>query len=635
MSATSVTYMADKMNPTIADYFEYLIEQGSLKKRQVHKEYQYPALVESKKLWPQIGLFYDYLIRREISCNLKKPATDNRAQDGVDELHTYFKGGLFDRFPDHARCNYCAYDVTNDDQGLQNVLNAKYCDSIILQLPEPIRQLYYLVPNYYIYKDTAKPSLDILENIFKTSMLHFKDDIRPTEFSPELINMDNIYDILTYVKSRFTEDRIMLNPITNNLFFRGVADIVLTDSIVEIKTSKTDYFEFPRESPHFKKAIYQMIFYSLGLYLRCEGQPRKKFIIYNPLLGTEYVLKTPKIDFDMIRWMDYISEVIIMSATSVTYIVDNLNPTIADYFDNIIECGSLEVRQVHEEYEYPALVESKKLWHHIGIFYDYLIRREISCNLKKPATDNRAQFGVNELHRHFKKELSERYPGHAKCHKYSYDVTNDDQGLRNVLKAEYEFSNWMIRKLPEHIRQLYNLCPSYHVYKDPVKHSLDILEDIFKTSMLHVVYFNDDIRPTKFSPELINVDNINDILTYVKSLVLINYQTLLNPIIDNQFFRGDADIVFTDSIFEIKTSKNDYSEFPKESPQFKKAIYQMIFYSLGLYLQCKKRPRKKFIIYNPLLGTEYVLKTPKLNFDLLLWMVEEESNNNTLCTATL
>lgn len=293
-----------------------------------------------------------------------------------------------------------------------------------------------------------------------------------------------------------------------------------------------------------------------------------------------------------------------MRVPSVTEISEFPNEPIRTYFDLLISDGCLERREVHRSYQYPTEVERRRLWPHVGLLFDYALRKEIHNMLGRRATDRRAQAGVNKIHKRLVEELGID----------EYFVTYDEE--MNVQEANYNMDSAYGELSPKELQQL-AFVKSYQEYTNPANPTLHILEDIFHTAMLHIMYFQgNDIWPIPFSPKLMNQNNVEDAVKYARSLDL--HGVILNPLADCKFFRGDGDILLHDCLIEIKVSKYQYNWHKiKTDPQFKKFIYQMILYAFGFFLR-DGREIKKFQIYNPLLGVEYVLNTPNLDFNFLL-----------------
>lgn len=302
-----------------------------------------------------------------------------------------------------------------------------------------------------------------------------------------------------------------------------------------------------------------------------------------------------------------------MSTTSVTSIVNNLSRPIEIYFKSLIEDSNFQQWQKHDPYGYPRKVESRQLWAEIGIFYDYLIRKEVNYILQREATDRRAQACFNRLHR--------KITGLSAYFSLNFVASYDEE--QNVTSACYQIDNSLQSVLTDEFLYLLSAVKSYMVYKHVSNPTQEIIEHIFNTAMLHFMHFRDNnTLPIDFSKSLINEDNIEDTLRYVRSLDLSD--VILNPIANCQFFQGDGDLLLNDCLMEIKVSKYHYeSKYIKRDSRLMTAIYQMILYGFGFFLR-EGRVVKKFKIYNPLLGVEYILDIPNLDYNYLLQMVQME-----------
>lgn len=282
-----------------------------------------------------------------------------------------------------------------------------------------------------------------------------------------------------------------------------------------------------------------------------------------------------------------------MNAEGVTTIVHRLKPHIQDYFDELIDDGFWMTKQCHRSYEYPAEVTYQRCWPNFGIFYDYLIRREIYVRLGTEAVDNRAEMFQNALY---------EYDEEFNCGNRMEDLYLEDG---RCISANYR-----------NIDKLRTFLDSYENFKDIDIRTTDILEDVFNTSMLHMMSYNR--RTVPFCPEFINWYNIKDVLKYARTWDLRRIE--INPNVSGRFFFGDADLIFDNSIMDMKVSRYDPDD---NRSTFKKGIYQMLFYALGHFYETGKKLRK-FKVYNPLLGVVHILDLPYLDFNELRRMVDNE-----------
>lgn len=290
-----------------------------------------------------------------------------------------------------------------------------------------------------------------------------------------------------------------------------------------------------------------------------------------------------------------------MLARNVTTLIKDLNPRVENYLRKLIENNPMQIKQVHESSAYEPLVHQMKAWACMGVFYDYLIRKEIYNLLEKEAIDHRASTfeeqlaDYNEILNVIK---SSRVPADAG------EPEIDDEGKE---LADSIF--------PIDVEKLRKPLASYQKYKDPKNATLDIIEDIFNTSMLHRLFFGDSMLA--FDPKLLNMDNLKTVLKHVGTFNRNNIS--LNPVVGCEYFRGDADLILDDVLLDIKLSM--YA-LKLTQVQSRRQLYQLIFYALGVFVNEGKEIRK-FKIYNPLLGIEYFLEIPELNFPEFLKLVEE------------
>lgn len=278
-----------------------------------------------------------------------------------------------------------------------------------------------------------------------------------------------------------------------------------------------------------------------------------------------------------------------MSAKGVSTIIKQLKPHIQCYFDDLIDRGNVKEEPCHQSYEYPTAVVNQNYCSHFGIFFDYLIRREIHVLLKTEAVDNRAEMLKSALGKYDQKISQGERP-------------NMIHVVRDGICIPTSSSN---------IGKLRKFLASYKNFKDITNRSVDILEDIFNTSMLHMMSYGR--LSFLYCPEFINPYNVKDVLKYVRTWNLKKIK--INPTVSGKLFFGDADLIFHDSIMDMKVSK--------DRSLYRRVIYQMIFYALGLFIKNGQQMRK-FKVYNPLLGVMYVVDLPYLDFDELRQEVDDE-----------
>lgn len=288
-----------------------------------------------------------------------------------------------------------------------------------------------------------------------------------------------------------------------------------------------------------------------------------------------------------------LSENIKMCSTGIkgiTYVVGHLQPNIQEEFDILIKTCSEEPPQAcHRRYSYPAEVKNQQCWRHMGVFFDYLIKRELYALCKMKAVDRRAELYKKALQKYRRKRNDRK-------------VVKDVDGVRISINRS-------------NIDEVEDLLASYKYFKNTSKYGTkDVLKHIFKTSMLHMMSYGE--RTVAYHPDFLNRSNIKDVLKFVKSWKRQGIK--INPAISSRFFRGDADFIFDDCIMEIKASMYEPDQ---NRSQFDRGIYQMILYALGYFYETGRR-RKTFKVYNPLLGKMYTLKLNNFNFDGMLQVVD-------------
>lgn len=281
-----------------------------------------------------------------------------------------------------------------------------------------------------------------------------------------------------------------------------------------------------------------------------------------------------------------------MKVEGVSRIVRHLKPQVKDYFDHLIDEGYWFMEQCHMPlYDYPAQVTNLKCWSHFGVFYDYLIRREVYVLRGMKAVDRRAETFKSALKKYIK-------------------------GNRNEFNQIVNGKRILIND--GNVNKLKKFLSSYEFFKNITYRTIDVLEHIFNTAMLHMMFYGRNT--VRYRADFIDLENVEDVLTLVKSWDLQTVE--INPKVRGKFFMGDADLIFSDHVMDMKVTENTYSEQHFNTPTFKQGIYQMIFYALGYFIETGQEI-KKFKVYNPLQGLTYVLKL-HFNYNELKQLVDNE-----------
>lgn len=272
-----------------------------------------------------------------------------------------------------------------------------------------------------------------------------------------------------------------------------------------------------------------------------------------------------------------------------------LKPQYKERFDKLINGCSLESQECHTSYKYPVKVKNQKCWAHVGVFYNYLIKRELYVLCKMEAVDKRAELFESVLK------------------KNRHQIRNHELEVR-------EIEDWVRISIDSgNIDEVEDFLHSYKIFKNTAEYrTKDVLEHVFKTSMFYMMAHG---RPTvPYDRDFLNRSNVKDVLKFVKSWNLQGIK--INPTVGSELFTDDAGFIFHDSIMDIRVSKHEPDE---KRSSFNRGIYKMIFYALGHYSETGLKMRK-LKVYNPLLGKMYILKFKRLHFNSLLLEI-----NNDIC----
>lgn len=258
---------------------------------------------------------------------------------------------------------------------------------------------------------------------------------------------------------------------------------------------------------------------------------------------------------------------------NVTDIVKKLTkfPQLKEYLENIDTVRQIVKRNIHREFMYPESVINNRSYSYYGVFIDYFIRKCFSCKYNLKIKDHRAEWYL---------------------HQFEDDEEEDDELIA------YGFCSQSIPQIP-------NFKESYEIFKDPSCDALQNVDHIINVSQAHTLFFGERLPSVRLD---YNIENLEEIVNYIHNLQVNNPQeVMLNPIVGGKYFKCDCDLIIDNVIIDIKNSKN-------QIPSSMKPFYQLIMYSFGAFENYNKRINK-FIIYNPLLGIEYILKLDEIDFD--------------------
>uniref|UniRef100_A0A1A9VGZ4 Uncharacterized protein n=1 Tax=Glossina austeni TaxID=7395 RepID=A0A1A9VGZ4_GLOAU len=155
-----------------------------------------------------------------------------------------------------------------------------------------------------------------------------------------------------------------------------------------------------------------------------------------------------------------------------------------------------------------------------------------------------------------------------------------------------------------------NMRKCYNCYIDNNCQAMRSLEAIKIVSLAHSMYYaNRGKRIPSLTVEIyVEPRNLEAIANYLKTFKSKYKSVDINPRLDCEYFRADANVIFDEEvIFQTLSSKKE-----KNVPSDK--AYQCILYSFAYFKKTQKKILK-FIVYNPLAGKEYIMQLDDIDFE--------------------
>jgi hypothetical protein len=308
-------------------------EQINIKEQHLYEPYFYPDFVIRENYFSEFGIFIDYLIRRMIGQHTNL-LYDGKANEVLISLYlepNYWN--IYDTYKIYIQS--IINEINNMNQSKQEIIlyitnrTKKYVlehvkikknitENILIEILEKIykRSLLFKIPiisikitnkNYMpnIFENIMKKSYlkfidynknwnEIIYDIWLISKIHFisLDRLRPLYIDIQLQEIldcftfyENIYDYLLqkYLNNSYN---FVLNPCLSNKYINGEGDILIEDkqtgkyTIIDIKVSSIQEFNIEH--------LIQLMVYTY--LLREQGKEINEAIIFNPLLGKEYII---------------------------------------------------------------------------------------------------------------------------------------------------------------------------------------------------------------------------------------------------------------------------------------------------------------------------------------------------------
>ncbi|KAI9575141.1 uncharacterized protein LOC119644300 [Glossina fuscipes] len=184
-----------------------------------------------------------------------------------------------------------------------------------------------------------------------------------------------------------------------------------------------------------------------------------------------------------------------------------------------------------------------------------------------------------------------------------YNAKLKDFRVEEVFKKKYSENEKEFRiqkQMPE----------SYKIYIDNKCQTMHSVEKIKIVSLAHTMYYADksEGRPSPSVEIRVADGNLEAILKYLETFKSKYKSVDINPRLDCDYFRGDANVIFDDEVIFQTMSSLKENNMPVDK------AHQCILYSLAYFKKTRKKILK-FIVYNPLAGKEFIMQLEDIDLE--------------------
>ncbi|KAI9582465.1 hypothetical protein GQX74_009852 [Glossina fuscipes] len=256
---------------------------------------------------------------------------------------------------------------------------------------------------------------------------------------------------------------------------------------------------------------------------------------------------------------------IVPNATTISHDHPHLFPKVYKFYFNLVKDIEIEINRVGPSFSYHPSVYLYQAHSCHSLYLNYFVRKHLATKHDVELMDRRTEVVIEEPDRF-------------------------ETGTNPRLKAAIE--------------------KHYKIFTDRNTKAIDVHYSVKVVSLSHSIFFHYEIPKGEFHAYY---DNLLAIVKYLDSLV---YNTVeINPCTGCEYFNGDANIIFDgEVVFQIKTSRH-FSLVPGDPFIRKERFSQLALYSFGYYKRTGKKILK-LVVYNPLLGCEYVMQLNDIDYEL-------------------
>lgn len=216
-------------------------------------QYSYKPIIEKKKLYCKMGVFYDYFIRVYLAMFNKLEFEDRRSI----HVSSKFESGYYEKY----------YE---EQQPIKRFIE---CYNVVSS--EVITDR-----NFFL----SERGVSLIWNVAQLHLVFFHDGIFELQEQDafNFVEKDNLEELISVLDKIFQhKDTIILNPEVGGFYFRGDGDLIVDDQLIDFKCAKYPFVP--------KKYFFQHLLYAFGYYLN-DNKTVNQLVIFNPLLGTKHSL---------------------------------------------------------------------------------------------------------------------------------------------------------------------------------------------------------------------------------------------------------------------------------------------------------------------------------------------------------
>lgn len=262
------------------------------------RSYEYKSVVEKRRLQNKMGVFYDYFIRLYLSMLNNIRFKDDRC--------VYIRSKLENIDKDKAENNNEKRENSDNNEGKdidnENRNNddeddeEEYTEKEKRQIKRYIECYNEITSQELLDKSffLSKKGVSLIWNMAQLHLVFFGHGSFELKENRIFVYVDikNLEELTNILDKNFEhKTKLLLNPAVGGFYFAGDADLIIDDTLIDIKCTKKTLVN--------KKLFLQHLIYAFGYYKNCK-ETINKLVIFNPLLGTKHSLDI-SVSFDQME----------------------------------------------------------------------------------------------------------------------------------------------------------------------------------------------------------------------------------------------------------------------------------------------------------------------------------------------